>query len=279
MKLFRFRKPKIGLAFGGGGARGLSHIGVIKAFEEFGLKFDYIAGTSVGSIMGCAYADGMRWKEIYEIAKKLKVKDIRTSKLFFMPSKTDGLEGLIKDCFGDMNIEDLKTPFSAVAVDIKSTKEVCISHGNLAKAVAGSCCVPGIFQPVEFGDRLLCDGGLQNTIPANIPRYFGCDYVVAVDCNSTRDYGTDSSKVLDVLGCSIRILMKSNAVKGYLCADAMIATDNKRFKSTSFEGMDEMVEQGYKNAIDMMPKIMQIFQGRKNKMKLKDFDDGDIEFI
>ena len=73
--------------------------------------------------------------------------------------------------------------------------------------------------------------------------------------------------------------MKSNAVKGYLCADAMIATDNKRFKSTSFDGMDEMVEQGYKNAIDMMPKIMQIFQGRKNKMKLKDFDDGDIEFI
>ncbi len=279
--IFNFfkKKPKIGIAFGGGGARGLSHIGVIKALQEFGLEFDYVAGTSVGSIMGAAYASGMSWKEIYDIAKKLKVKDIRTNKIFFMPSKTDGIEDLMKENFGDINIEELKKPFSAVAVDIKSTKEVCISHGNLAKAVAGSCCVPGFFQPVVFGDRLLCDGGLQNTIPANIPRYFDCDYVIAVDCNSTRTYGTDSTKVLDVIGCSIRILMKSNAVKGYMCSDVMIASDNKRFKSTKLDGLDEMVEQGYKNAIDMMPKIMQIFQGKAKKKKLKDIDDDEIDFI
>ena len=101
------RKPKIGLAFGGGGARGLSHIGVIKAFQEFGLEFDYIAGTSVGSIFGAAYASGMSWQEMYDIAKKLRVKDIRTSKLFFVPSKTDGLENLVIESFGDINIEDL----------------------------------------------------------------------------------------------------------------------------------------------------------------------------
>ena len=278
MNVFR-KKPKIGIAFGGGGARGLSHIGVIKAFQEFGLKFDYVVGTSVGSIMGAAYANDMAWQEINNIAKKLKVKDIRTSKLFFMPSKTEGLESLMVQTFGDINIEDLKRPFSAIAVDIKSTKELCISHGNLAKAVAGSCCVPGIFQPVEFDNRLLCDGGLQNNIPANIPRYFDCDYVVAVDCNSTRLYGTDSTKVLDVLGCSLRILMKSNAVKGYLCADVMVATDNKRFKSTKLDGMDEMVEQGYKNAIDLMPEIIKLFQGKAKKKKIKDYDKDEIEFI
>ncbi len=273
------RKPKIGLAFGGGGARGFSHIGVLKAFEEFGLDFDYVAGTSVGSIIGAAYSAGLSSKDIYQVAKALKVKDIRTNKLFFMPSKTDGLEKLMIDTLGDINIEDLKKPFSAIAVDIKSTKEVCISHGNLAKAVAGSCCVPGIFQPVEFDDRLLCDGGLQNTIPANIPRYFDCDYVIAVDCNSTRTYGTDSQKVLDVLGCAIRVLMKSNAVKGYVCADCMIATDNKRFKSTRLDGLDEMVEEGYKNAIDVMPQIVRIFQGKAPKKKLKDFDKDEIDFI
>ncbi len=289
---FGSKTPKIGVAFGGGGARGMSHIGVIKAFEEFGLHFDYFAGTSVGSIIGSAYANGLTSKDMLEIAKDLSVKDIRTNKVIFMPSKTDGLEKLMVDTFGDINIEDLKKPFSAVAVDIKSTKEVCISHGNLAKAVAGSCCVPGIFQPVEFGDRLLCDGGLQNTIPANVPRYFGCDYVIAVDCNSTRTYGTDSVKVLDVLGCAIisvkvldvlgcaiRVLMKSNAVKGYLSADLVIGTDNKRFKSTSLEGIDEMVQQGYHNAIDLMPQIMQIFEGRYKKKKLKDFDKDEIEFI
>jgi NTE family protein len=279
MKTTFNKKLKIGLAFGGGGARGFSHIGVIKAFEQFGLKFDYISGTSVGSIIGAAYAGGMTSDQIYAIAKKLKVSDIRTNKLIFMTSKTDGIESLMTDTFGDINIEDLALPFSAVAVDIKTTKQVCISHGNLAKAVAGSACVPGVFQPVEFGDMLLCDGGLQNTIPANIPRYFGCDYVIAVDCNSTRTYGTDSAKLLDVLACTIRVLMKSNAVKGYVCADVMIATDNKKFKSTRLDGLDEMVEEGYKNAIDAMPKIMEIFSGKVKRQKLKDFDKDEIEFI
>lgn len=276
---FGYRKPKIGIAFGGGGARGMSHIGVIKAFEEFGLQFDYVAGTSVGSLIGAAYAFGMTSTQLYEIAKSLKVKDIRTSKLFFVPSKTEGLENLMTQTFGDINIEDLKKPFSAVAVDIKTTKEICISHGNLAKAVAGSCCVPGIFQPVEFGKHLLCDGGLQNNIPANIPKYFGCDYVIAVDCNSTRVYGTDSTKTLDVLGCALRTLMKSNSIKGYMVADLTIATDNKRFKSTKLNGIDEMVEQGYHNAIDMMPQIMQIFHGKVPRKKMKDFDKDDMEFV
>lgn len=273
------KKLKIGLAFGGGGTRGFSHIGAIKAFEEYGLEFDFIAGTSVGSIIGAAYANGMTSKEIYEIGKKLKIKDIKTNKLIFMPSKSDGIESLLNETFGYINVEDLKKPMAVVAVDIKSTKEVCITHGNLAQAVAGSCSVPGIFQPVVFGDKLLCDGGLQNTIPADIPRLFDCDYVVAVDCNSTRNYGTDSSKVLDVLASSIRILMKSNAVKGYINADVMVATDNKRFKQTRLEGIDEMVEEGYKNAIDVMPKIIELFKGKAPKKKLQNLNREEIELI
>lgn len=273
------RKIKIGVAFGGGGAKGITHIGVIKAFQEFGLDFDYVAGTSVGSIMGACYANNMKYDEILKIAKTLKTSDIRTSKLFFIPSKTEGIETMMKDTFGDINIENLKKPFSCVAVDIKSTKELCISKGNLSKAVAGSCCVPGVFQPVEFGDYLLCDGGLENNIPANIPRFFGCDYVIAVDCNSTRTYGTDSSKTLDVLACSIRILMKSNSIKGYMNADLTIASDTKKFKSTELQGLDEMVDIGYRNAVDMMPEIMKIFAGKYPKRKNKDFGKDDILFI
>ena len=273
------RKIKVGVAFGGGGAKGMAHIGVIKAFEEYGLDFDYVAGTSVGSIMGSAYASGMKSSEILKIAKSMKTSDIRTSKVFFVPSKTEGIESMIRDNFGDINIENLKKPFSAVAVDIKSTKELCISKGNLAKAVAGSCCVPGIFQPVQFGDYLLCDGGLQNNIPANIPRFFDCDYVIAVDCNSTRTYGTESTKTLDVISCALRILMKSNSIKGYLNADLTIACDTKKFKSTELEGIDEMVEIGYRNAIDMMPEIMKIFVGKYPKKKKKDYGKDDILFI
>ena len=273
------RKPKIGLVFGGGGARGFSHIGVLKALEEFNLKFDYIAGTSAGSIIGALVAAGKNWKEIYEEAKKLKTKDIRTSKIPLVPSKTDGIQTLVKSILGDINIEDLPTPFSAVAVNIKTTKEVCLSHGNLAKAIAGSCCVPGVFVPVEFGDMLLCDGGLQNTIPADIPRYFGCDYVVAVDCHKERTYGTDSQKLFDVLSCSIRILMKSNAVKGYVNADVVIAPETKRFKATKTEGVDEMVEEGYRAAIDAMPEIMKLFKKGKPFRQKKFSDPSEIDFV
>lgn len=276
---FGKKKIKVGVAFGGGGARGLSHIGVIKAFEEFGLSFDYVAGTSVGSIMGSAYANGMSSKEIYDIAKNLKEKDIRTSKVFFVPSKTEGLQNFIIENFGDINIEDLKKPFSAVATDIKTTKQLCISHGNLAKAVAGSCCVPGVFQPVEFGQHLLCDGGLHNNIPAIIPRFFDCDFVIGVDCNSNRLYGTDSTKVLDVLGCSLRILMKNTAIKGYLDADLVIATDNKKFKATKLQGLDEMVDLGYQSALDCMPQIMQIFEGKFPRKKIPEFQKEEIEFV
>ena len=252
---------------------------MLKALEEFNLKFDYIAGTSAGSIMGALVAAGKNWKEIYEEAKKLKTKDIRTSKIPLVPSKTDGIQTLVRSILGDINIEDLPTPFSAVAVNIKTTKEVCLSHGNLAKAIAGSCCVPGVFVPVEFGDMLLCDGGLQNTIPADIPRYFGCDYVVAVDCHKERTYGTDSQKLFDVLSCSIRILMKSNAVKGYVNADVVIAPETKRFKATKTEGVDEMVEEGYRAAIDAMPEIMKLFKKGKPFRQKKFSDPSEIDFV
>ena len=273
------RKVKVGIAFGGGGARGFTHIGVIKALNEFGVDFDYVSGTSVGSIVGACYAAGMNWEEIYKVAKTIREKDIRTSKIPLVPSKTEGIENLMISTLGDINIEDLKKPFSAVAVDIKSTKEICISHGNLAKAVAGSCCVPGIFVPVAFNDMLLCDGGLQNTIPADIPKYFGCDFVVAVDCNKERLYGTESTKVLDVLSCTIRILMKGNAVKGYVNADVVIQPDTKRFKATKAEGIDDMIEEGYRAAVDIIPKIKELLK-KKILFKKKIYTEKeDIVFI
>lgn len=271
------RKIKVGIAFGGGGTRGFSHLGAIKAFEEFGIKFDYVAGTSAGSLVGAFYAAGYSFKEMYNIIKNIKEKDIRKNLIPFTTSKIDGVGDIIINNLGDINIEDLKIPFSAVAVDIKSTKEMCISKGNLAKAVMGSCAVPGVFQPVVYDDMILCDGGLQNTIPADIPRYYGCDYVVSIDVNKSRTYGTDSTKVLDVLLCSVRILMKSNAIRGYVNSDVVIKPETKRFKSTKTNGMDDMIDEGYKAAIDVMPEIINLF---KKKVKKKDKPyNPDIVFI
>lgn len=275
--IFRKRKVKVGIAFGGGGARGFAHLGALKAFEQFGVKFDFVAGTSAGSLVGAFYANGYNFKELYEIAKNVRVKDIRKNVIPFTASKLDSLAEIVRKNLGDKNIEDSIIPFAAVAVDLKSAKEVCFRKGNLASAVCGSCAVPGVFQPVEYNDMILADGGLQNTIPADIPKYFGCDYVVAIDVNKSRLYGTNSTKFLDVLSCSIRILMKSNAIRGYVNADVVVGPETKRFKSTSTDGLDDMIEEGYKATIDAMPKILELFKMKPRK-KIKVLPD-DIIFV
>lgn len=262
-KLKKYRK--IGLALGGGGARGFALIGAIRAFEEENIKFDYISGTSIGSIVGAMVSYGLTSAQMQEIATKIRVKDIRTSKIPFMPSSTEALENILINTVGDINIEDLKTPFCAVAVDMVSGNEVDITTGRLCKALAGSCAVPTVFSAVEFEDKVLFDGGLQNTIPADVLRKLGCDAVVSIDINSTRGNGTNSKKYIDLLMASIGVMMKSNAIKGYLNSDIMIKPDLQRFSASKTDGMLEMIEEGYKATKAMMPQIKELFRRKKLK--------------
>ncbi|MBQ3213883.1 MAG: patatin-like phospholipase family protein [Clostridia bacterium] len=271
----KHRKVKVGLALGGGASRGIAHIGAIKAFEENGIDFDFVAGTSVGSIIGAFYASGKSANEMLKVAKSLAVKDIRKSK-FFMPSKTDGIELLLKENLGDIDIKELSKPYCAVAVDLISAEEVIITKGNLAKAAAGSCAIPGVFNPVIFDKMHLADGGLQNNIPSDVPRYFGCDYVIAIDVNSTRGGGTTSLKLIDVLKTTIGIMSKSNCIKGYSDADLVIKPSLKKYKSTKLDEVDEMFAEGYLAALDNIPKILSIISKKPKwayKKKYKDIDD------
>lgn len=282
------KKVKIGIAFGGGGARGFAHIGAIKAFEENGIVFDEVAGTSVGSMIASLYAYGISSDEMLNKAKTLKEKDIRKSKLFFMPSNTDGIEDVIKSLIGDAHFEDMKKPLTVVAVDIIRGKEINITKGNVPKAVAGSCAVPGVFNPVDFGEYRLVDGGLQNNIPADILRRNGCKFVVSIDVNPTRGYGTDSTKLLDVLEASLRILMKSNSIRGKVYSDVVIEANTNKFKSTSLEGADEMYKIGYDAAMQVMPQIKELFRlsekrefnflkiFKRNKKKILEEEDSEI---
>ena len=259
------RKFKIGLAFGGGGARGFAHLGALKAFEENGIVFDEVAGTSVGSIVASMYAFGLSSDEMLKIASNLKENDIKTNKMFFMPSKTDGIETMMKSAMGDAHFEDMKKPLTVVAVDLKSAKEINITKGSVVKAVAGSCAVPGVFEPVDFGEYRLADGGLQNTIPADVLRRNGCKYVISIDVNPTRAYGTDSTKLTDILKATLRILMKSNAVKGKIYSDIVIEADTSKYKSTSFNGAAEMYKIGYNETMKLMPKIKELLGQKEEK--------------
>lgn len=267
------KKPKrVALVLGGGATRGLAHIGVIKALEENNISFDYVAGTSVGSLVGAFYAAGLTSDEMIKIAKGLKVKDIRSSIIPLVPSKTDGIKNLIINNLGDIDISQLKRHFCAVAVDIHSGNEIDFTSGNLANIVAGSCSVPGVFQPVKYGDYLLHDGGLANNIPSNVPKIvFDCDKVVAIDVNSTRGQGTESDKFFDTLLASMRIMMKSNSLKGYLNGDIVIQPDLKRFKSTKLDFVDEMIMEGYNAAIFEMDSIKNLINGKVIKEKIRKF--------
>ena len=266
-KLNKHKKAKVGLALGGGATRGFAHLGAMRAFEEAGIQFDYVAGTSAGSLAGALYSAGLSYEQMYEIAKDIDAKDIKTSKVFFVPSKTTGIQNIIQDAIGNINFSQLKVPFAAVAVDLISGDEVVITRGNVAKAVAGSCAVPGFFAPVDFENMHLSDGGLQNNIPSDVLRLYDCDYVIAIDVNSTRGQGTESTKVLDVLAASLRIMMKSNSVKGYINADIVIQPDTKRFKSTKVEGMDEMIEEGSIATKERIPEILRLISKRPKRKK------------
>ena len=257
---FKKKRKKIGLCLGGGGTRGYAHLGALKAFEEYGIKFDVVAGTSVGSLVGALYCSNVNFDRMYEISKTIQPKEIRKSKFGFMPSSTVGLQNLIKSNVPYNNLEDLPIKLFVVAVDLKTGVEYNFEHGEIASLVAGSCAVPAIFTPVNYKDYCLIDGGVMNNIPANVLKEDGCDVVITVDVNSTRGSGTDSTRTIDTIMASFGIMMKNNSKSGYTYSDLIIKPDIKKYKSTKIEGAEDMIQEGYNATMALMPQIIELIK-------------------
>ena len=249
-------KGKIGLCLGGGGARGFAHIGVLKAFEEYGFDFDVCAGTSVGSLVGALKCSGLSADEIYEYGKTLEMKDIR-SKNLLVPASTDGIRKAVEDNVGRINIEDLPKQFCAVATDLVSGTEKPLAEGDLASAVCASCAVPHVFKPVIIGDMHFVDGGLLNNIPADVCRMLGAKYVVSVDVNPGRCGGTEEVGSIAVIKASLSIMMSNSSFKGYLNSDVMVEVNTDKFKSYSKEGFEEMFVLGYEAGVKAIDEIVE----------------------
>ena len=263
------KKVKVGIAFGGGGARGVGHIGAIKALEELGIKADYVAGTSVGSMIGSLYSAGFSYNDIIEKLKTLRAKDIRDSKLIWRPSNSENIEQLLVKIFGkDLVFSELKTPLSIVAVNIKDGEEVKITSGSVAKASSGSCAVPGIFSPVVYNDMHLVDGGLKNNVPADVVRDMGADIVIAIDVNPTRGEGTDSLKILDVLKGSLGIMMQANVQEKLKYADVVVKPNLARFSSSKIDNIEEMIKEGYDAVMNKKEELINALT-KKPKKKVK----------
>lgn len=258
------KKYKVGLCLSGGGAKGFVHLGVFKAFEEYGIKFDMVAGTSVGSLFGAMYASGISYEEMYKYASMIQLKDIKKSKLGFLPSKTDGIVKKIEEVVPAKRIEELPIPFFAVAANLKNGQEINFSKGELAPILAGSCAVPGIYLPVKYEDMLLIDGMVCNNVPADVLRENGCDFVVTVDCNPNRGSGTASKNMLSQFMASVGIMMASTSSKGLKNSDIIISADTRNYKAFGFKEKERLIELGYKAAKEEMEEIQKLFMGKKD---------------
>ena len=183
-------RKRVGLALGAGSARGCAHIGVLRAIEEHGIPIDFVAGTSIGSLVGGVYASG-KLSELEETMLRLDWKDILYNFFELSIPRSGLIDGkriveFISQFIEDQDIRDLSVPFRAVATDIVSGDEVVLEQGRLMEVIRASISVPGIFTPVQMGRHVLVDGGLVNPVPVSVARAMGADVVIAVDINADR---------------------------------------------------------------------------------------------
>ena len=182
LRLFQ-RKRKVTLVLGGGSARGLAHIGVLKVLDRERIPIDRIVGTSMGALVGASYAVGFPLEEMERKAYKFssnKLMDWTMPKMGILAG--DNLEATIKDMIDSKSFKDARMPIHIVTTDIEKGEEVVYSEGNLIKVIRASCSWPGIFNPVKVDGRLLVDGGIKNSVPTRIAKSLGeNDFIIAVD--------------------------------------------------------------------------------------------------
>lgn len=249
---------KIGLALSGGGTRGIAHLGVLKAFAEHRIRFDCVAGTSAGALVGAIYCAGVDLDEVIAEAKRVTRREL-VNKRFAIGSNSDNIARLADKFLKGKTFDDLQIPFACVAVDIVSGDEVELNSGRVASAVSASCAVPALFTPVERDGMLLVDGGLLNNMPSDMCRRMGADIVIAVDLNHNRgNKGSKPRNVIDTLVATWSITTKSTMYKGEMNSDLVIEPELGCYKNSSLDFIDERIEAGYKATLDVMDSIKQL---------------------
>lgn len=250
---------KLGLALSGGGTRGIAHLGVLKAFEENKIRFDYVTGTSAGSLVGAVYCAGVNIDDAIAEAKNVTRKEL-VNKRFAIGSNSANIQAIAERLLQGKTFDQLQIPFSCVAVDIVSGDEVVLNSGSVAQAVSASCAVPVLFTPVVMDDMMLVDGGLLNNMPSDVCRRMGADIVVGVDLNHSRGKGTSSTRLFNTLMATWNITTKSTMYKGQINSDIVIEPELTDYKNTSLDNFDERIDEGYKAALAVMDELKQLLK-------------------
>ena len=288
-------RPKIGLVLGGGGAKGASHVGVLKVIEELRIPIDMVAGTSMGAIVAGLYASGLSPDEIGREMREMPWDDIfddeppRPDRPFrrkqddedYLVKRKPGVrDGKIKLPLGVIqgqkfalalnrltlpvadvtDFDDLPVPFRAVASDIETGEKVVLGEGNLARSIHASMAVPGAFGPVEIDGRLLVDGGISDNLPIDVARDMGADVVIVVDLSEGLKTAEEITSVLSMLGQLSALLTVRNVQEQLATlrpADVYIKPDLRDVKSTSFDKVAEAIGYGEEAARAVERQLLQ----------------------
>jgi NTE family protein len=252
-------RPGIGLALGGGFARGFAHLGVLQVLEQNHLPISCMAGTSVGSILGAAYASGASLARIVATCRTLRLRDIarwRVSRLGF--ASNHRLGDLIERVFEARRFEELHIPMAVVATDLNSGEPVVITHGNLIDAIRASCAFPGLFEPVEIGTRCLADGGLVAPVPTRAARDLGASFVLAVSVGIQDGYRGTPSNIFQVVSRAVTAAQKHQLEVWERDADLVLRPDVQSVAWDDFERADEAIEAGATAARSALPRIQKM---------------------
>lgn len=257
-------RKKIGLALGSGGARGLAHIGVIKVLRQNDIPIDFIAGSSVGSLIGGLFSTYENIEKVERIGKEFNWGDwINT---FLDPTlglgfiKGEKVETQLRNLVGETKIEDLKIPFRALATDLNTGESIVMDKGDLVKAIRASSSVPILFPPEKIDNRYLVDGGMSNPVPVETVREMGADIVIAVNLDAVyflneRKSTTNSPSVMSILRNSVFLLRHHLADKEVRGADIVIEPDIPYIMDLDFVGKESIISGGEEAASHQIEKI------------------------
>ena len=275
------RKPMLGIALGGGGARGFAHIGVLKILEGEGIEPQLMAGTSMGAVIAALYANGISAREIEDIALNMrninnlgnmvKLLDSSLTKLRNVISNSAIQEYLAEMFGGQKDFSDLKIPLALAAVDVLHARDVALQEGDLLEAISASMALPGIIAPLQKGDALLVDGGSLNNVPADLVDSMGAEVTVAVDVSpdvTNMDFW-DEQHIPGIAMANWRTnaIMVANFTAAKLRkarTDLIIRPDIDPQITTlsGFTNVKELVDAGAKAALDVLPELRKLTKAR-----------------
>ncbi|WP_017753611.1 patatin-like phospholipase family protein [Calidifontibacillus oryziterrae] len=251
------KQPTIGLALGSGGARGFAHLGVLKVLKDENIPIDFIAGSSMGALVGGFFGAGHDMDRLYKLATAFRRKyylDFTVPKMGFISGQK--VKEFIRVFTKDKAIEQLSPALAIVATDLKTGEKVIFKNGPLAKAIKASISIPGIFVPEKIHGRLLVDGGVVDRVPVSVVREMGADIVIAVDVSHVKG-NVEITSILDVILQSIDIMQDELARLKQFDADIIIRPKVEKYSAKAFTNTEEIIKIGEDEARKQLPMIVE----------------------